>query len=253
VLLGGIGAMTAIISLIFKDSILGFVAGIQLTSNDMIRIGDWIEMPKYSADGTVIDLSLTTVKIQNFDNTVTTVPAYALVTDAFINWRGMQKSGGRRIKRSIVIDASDVKLCDEETIEQFRKIELIGDYIDFKLADINDYNSDQNVDMSISINGRHLTNLGTFRAYITEYLKHHPCIRKDMSLMVRQLSSDGSGIPLEIYAFTNTIKWNEYEMIQADIFDHLYSVISEFGLSVYQQPTGQDIRKSFKIDFEKLK
>ena len=245
VLLGGIGAMTAVTTLIFKDAILGFVAGIQLTTNDMIRIGDWIEMPKYSADGTVIDLSLTTVKVQNFDNTVTTIPAYALVSDAFINWRGMEKSGGRRIKRSIFIDASGVRLCDDEMIERFAKIELISSYMEAKLADIISYNSERHIDLSVPVNGRRLTNLGTFRAYISEYLKRHPGIHQNMILMVRQLKAESNGIPLEIYAFTNTIKWTEYEGIQSDIFDHLYSVIAEFGLSVYQHPSGSDVRSAF--------
>lgn len=246
VLLGGIGALTAVISLIFKDSILGFVAGIQLTANDMIRIGDWIEIPKYSADGTVIDLSLTTVKVQNFDNTISSVPAYVLVSDSFINWRGMEKSGGRRIKRAIYIDASNVKLCDKEMLNKYRKMELLKEYIDIKLYDIDSFNTENNVDVSESVNGRHLTNLGTFRAYIIEYLKQHHNIRKDMTLMVRQLKYDGNGIPLELYAFTNTVEWDEYEKIQADIFDHLYSVVTEFGLSVYQQPSGQDIRAFIK-------
>ncbi|HAN21685.1 MAG: mechanosensitive ion channel protein MscS [Clostridiales bacterium GWF2_36_10] len=244
VLLGGIGALTAIISLIFKDAILGFVAGIQLTANDMIRIGDWIEMPKHSADGIVIDLSLTTVKVQNFDYTVTAVPAYSLVSDSFINWRGMEKLGGRRIKRSFNIDTEGVKLCENDMLNKLRKITLINEYIDNKLVEINDYNNELGADMTTLVNGKHLTNLGTFRIYIYEYLKKNPHIRKDMPLMVRQLKYEGEGIPLELYAFTNTIKWEEYEGIQADIFDHLYSVISEFELSIYQQPTGRDIRIS---------
>ncbi|PKM63356.1 MAG: mechanosensitive ion channel protein MscS [Firmicutes bacterium HGW-Firmicutes-21] len=242
VLLGGVGAMTAVITLVFKDAILGFVAGIQLTTNDMIRIGDWIEMPKYSADGTVVDLSLTTVKVQNFDNTLTTVPAYALVSDAFVNWRGMENSGGRRIKRAIFIDAAGVRLCDDEMIERFKKMHLLKDYMESKLTDVTSYNNELHIDMSVPVNGRRLTNLGTFRAYISEYLKNHSAIHSDMILMVRQLKTESSGIPLEIYAFTNTTKWTEYERIQADIFDHLYSVISEFGLTVYQQPSGSDIR-----------
>ncbi|MDD4164005.1 MAG: mechanosensitive ion channel [Eubacteriales bacterium] len=246
VLIGGIGALTAVISLIFKDAILGFVAGIQLTSNDMIRIGDWIEMPRYSADGTVTDLSLTTVKVRNFDNTITTVPAYALVSDSFINWRGMAESGGRRIKRSIMVDAATVRLCDDEMISKFKRIGLISGYMESKLNEIAEYNKKLDFDTSLHINSRHLTNLGTFRAYITEYLKHHPDIRSDMTLMVRQLGYEGEGIPIELYAFTNTTKWSEFEMIQSNIFDHLYSVISEFGLSVYQKPSGSDLRKSVK-------
>lgn len=246
VLLGGIGAMTAVTSLIFKDAILGFVAGVQLTSNDMVRIGDWIEMPKYSADGTVVDLSLTTVKVENFDKSITTIPAYAMVSDAFINWRGMVMSGGRRIKRAIYIDAGSVKLCDDSMIERFQKIHLLKGYMEDKLQDIEQYNSTHVFDLSLPVNGRRLTNIGTFRAYITEYLKQHPGIRKDMSMMVRQLSPSGNGIPLEVYAFANTVDWAEYEGIQSDIFDHLYSVAGSFDLTVFQNPSGSDIRAAGK-------
>lgn len=245
VLLGGIGALTAVITLVFKDAILGFVAGIQLTANDMIRIGDWIEMPKYEADGTVIDLSLTTVKVQNFDNSVTSVPAYALVSDSFINWRGMEKTGARRIKRALYIDVSGIRLCDDQMLEKFSKIELIKSYIQTKTQEINEYNQKNNTDLSVPVNGRHLTNLGIFRIYIIEYLKQCSGIHKQMSILVRQLESKGEGIPLEIYAYTNTINWAEYEVIQADIFDHLYSVISEFGLSLYQLPSGNDLKNAF--------
>ena len=245
VLLGGIGALTAVITLVFKDAILGFVAGMQLTANDMIRIGDWIEMPKYSADGTVTDLSLTTVKVQNFDNSVTSVPAYSLVSDSFINWRGMEKAGARRIKRALFIDASGVRLCDDQMLEKLSKIELLKTYIQTKTEEINDYNQKNNTDLSTPVNGKHLTNLGIFRIYIVEYLKQCSGIHKRMSILVRQLESKGEGIPLEIYAYTNTINWAEYEEIQADIFDHLYSVITEFGLSLYQLPSGNDLKNSF--------
>ncbi len=242
VFIGGIGAFTAVTSLIFKDAILGFVAGIQLSSNDMLRIGDWIEIPKYFADGTVIDLSLTTVKVENFNRTITAVPAYALISDAFINWRSMVNSGGRRIKRAIYIDASGVKLCDDEMLKRLRKIYLIENYMDAKQKEIDIYNSSLNADLSVFVNGRRMTNIGTFRAYIIAYLKQHPGIQGDTT-MVRQLESSGDGIPLEIYAFANTVKWVEYEGIQADIFDHLYSIAQEFGLTVYQHPTGSDFRK----------
>lgn len=242
VFIGGIGAFTAVTSLIFKDAILGFVAGIQLSANDMLRIGDWIEIPKYYADGTVIDLSLTTVKVENFNRTITAVPAYALVSDAFINWRSMVNSGGRRIKRAIYIDASGVKFCDDEMLKRLRKIYLLENYMDAKLKEIDIYNTGLNVDLSVFVNGRRLTNIGTFRAYIMEYLKQHPGIHED-TVMVRQLESNGDGIPLEIYAFANTVKWTEYEGIQADIFDHLYSIAQEFGLTVYQHPAGSDFRK----------
>lgn len=223
VLIGGISAMTAVTSIVFKDPILGFVAGIQLTSNDMIRIGDWIEVPKYSADGTIVDLTMTTVKVQNFDNTITSIPAYTLVSDSFINWRGMTNSGGRRIKREIYIDVSGIRLCNTEMLGQLEKLGLIKDLLNEERGS--------------------LTNIGMFRAYISEYLKRHPGIRGDMIIMVRQLSAEGSGVPLEIYAFTNTTDWQKYEDIQSDIFEHLYSVVKEFGLSVYQRPSGNDIRE----------
>ena len=246
VMLGGIGAMTAVTSLVFKDSILGFVAGIQLTTNDMIRIGDWIEMPKYSADGDVIELSLTTVKVQNFDKTITTIPAYALVSDAFINWRGMVSTGGRRIKRAIYIDAGTIKLCDDKLIERFEKIALLKNYMHQKSEELDEYNNTNSVDMSEPVNGRRLTNIGTFRAYITEYLKHHKGIHKDMTMMVRQLAPTDNGVPLEVYAFTNTTVWREYEGIQSDIFDHLLAVAPRFELSVFQHPSSHDIRYSIE-------
>ncbi|AEG59118.1 mechanosensitive ion channel family protein [Desulforamulus ruminis] len=246
VLLGGIGAMTAVTTLVFKDSILGFVAGIQMTSNDMIRIGDWIEMPKYAADGIVIDLSLNTVKVENFDKTITFIPAYALVSDAFKNWRGMQASGGRRIKRAIYIDAGSVNLCSDAMIERFRRMELLKDYIEEKLQEVEEYNLKGNIDLSEPVNGRRLTNIGTFREYMRAYLKRHPGIHKEMTLMVRQLPAEGQGIPLEIYAFANTVQWVDYEGIQSDIFDHLFAAAPRFGLSVFQQPSGQDIRSALE-------
>lgn len=244
VLLSGVGAMTAVTSLIFKDSILGFVAGIQLTSNDMVRIGDWIEVPKHSADGSVIEISLTTVKVRNFDNTITTIPAYSLVSDSFINWRGMRSSGGRRIKRAIYIDATYVKLCDENMLEKYERIYLLKDYIQRKKEEIEEYNSQHKFDISVPVNGRRLTNLGTFRAYVYEYIKQHHKIRKDMTIMVRQLATENNGIPLEIYAFTNTVEWVEYEAIQSDIFDHLYSIVTEFDLAVFQNISGNDLRNT---------
>jgi len=239
VLIGSLGAMTAVTSIVFKDAILGFVAGIQLTSNDMIKIGDWIDIPKSSANGTVIDLTMTTVRVRNFDNSISLIPAYSLVSDAFINWRGLQSSGGRRIKREMFINASGVRLCDDEMLARFKKIELIRDYISLKNEEIVKYNAAH--DMSEPVNGRSLTNIGTFRVYILEYLKNHPGIHKNMTLMVRQLDAGDSGIPLEIYAFANTVDWVEYENIQSDIFDHLYSIVEHFGLSVYQRPSGHDI------------
>ena len=244
VMLGGIGALTAVTSLVFKDAILGFVAGIQLTSNDMIRIGDWIEMPKYSADGDVIELSLTTVKVQNFDKTITTIPAYAMISDSFINWRGMESTGGRRIKRAIRIDSGTIKLCDDELIARFEKIVLLKRYMKQKRDEIAEYNENNSFDLSEPANGRRLTNIGTFRAYITEYLKNHNGIHKDMTIMVRQLAPTDDGVPLEIYAFTNTTEWKKYESIQADIFDHLFAVAPRFELSIYQHPSSDDINKA---------
>lgn len=242
VLITGLGATTAITSLIFKDAILGFVAGIQLTSNDMIRIGDWIEMPGSNADGTVIDLTIMTVKVRNFDNTITSIPAYTLISQAFINWRGMSMSGGRRIKRAIYIDSATVKLCDMEMLERFRNIALIAHYIDEKVAELTKYNRSISADTSDPVNGRRLTNIGTFRAYVTAYLKENPNINHDMIVMVRQIAPDDRGIALEVYAFTDTTEWVKYENIQSDIFDHLYAVAREFELEIYQKPSGSDIR-----------
>ena len=243
VLLGGIGAMTAVTSLIFKDAILGFVAGIQLTGNDMVRIGDWIEVPNYSANGTVVDMSLTTVKVENFDNTITTVPAYAMITNAFINWRGMEESGGRRIKRSVYINVSDVRFVEDKDLDHYQEIDLIADYIKSRRDEIKEDNQKRAQGSNLEMNTRRLTNLGTFRVYVEEYLKHHPEIRDDTTLMVRQLGTEGQGIPLEIYAFAHTTDWAKYEGIQSNIFDHLYAIASEFGLTLFQQPSGNDVRK----------
>lgn len=242
VLLGGIGAMTAVTSLIFKDAILGFVAGIQLTGNDMIHIGDWIEMPGQLADGTVVDLSLTTVKVENFDKSITAIPAYSLISGAFINWRGMEMAGGRRIKRSFFIDASTVRIADEALLARFQKMALIQDYIAEKQAELARYNSEHSFDMAEPVNGRRITNIGTFRAYIFAYLKQHPGIHPQMTTIVRQLNPEASGVPLEIYAFANTTQWAQYESIQSDIFDHIYAVAREFDLCIYQQPSGNDMR-----------
>lgn len=243
VLLGGIGAMTAVTSLIFKDAILGFVAGIQLTGNDMVRIGDWIEVPNYSANGTVVDMSLTTVKVENFDNTITTVPAYAMITNAFINWRGMEESGGRRIKRSVYINVSDVRFVEDKDLDHYQEIDLIADYIKSRRDEIKEDNQKRAQGSNLEMNTRRLTNLGTFRIYVEEYLKHHPEIRDDTTLMVRQLGTEGQGIPLEIYAFAHTTDWAKYEGIQSNIFDHLYAIAPEFGLTLFQQPSGNDVRK----------
>jgi len=243
-ILSGIGALTAVILLVFKDSLLGLVAGIQLSSNDMIRLGDWIEMPKYGANGDVIDISLNTVKVENSDKTITTIPTYALVSDSFKNWRGMTESGGRRINRSIYIDITSIDFCTEEMLEEFEKIDCLTDYIRNKRHEIVSYNSENNGDTLNPVNGKRLTNIGTFRAYIQSYLKNNPKIHKEMVQLVRQLPPGEYGLPLNIYAFTNDTEWANYENIQSDIFDHLLAVVPQFGLRVFQKPTGYDSRLS---------
>lgn len=243
ILLSGIGAIAAVFSFVFKDTILGFIAGIQLTSNDMLRIGDWIEMAKYGADGDVIDITLNTVKVQNFDKTIVSIPAYALVSDSFKNWRGMMEFGGRRIKRSIYIDVNSIGFCTPDMIEKFKKIRYLEDYMTEKEAEIKEYNKRYSEDSNLLINGRHMTNIGTFRIYITEYLNHHSGLHKEMSVMVRQLPPAEHGLPIEIYAFTNNTNWDNYERVQADIFDHIFSVAEEFGLRIFQNPTGYDVKQ----------
>ncbi len=242
-MLGGIGAFAAVFSFVFKDSILGFIAGIQLTSNDMLRIGDWIEMTKYGADGNVIDITLNTVKIQNFDKTIVTIPAYAFVSDSFKNWRGMTEFGGRRIKRSINIDVNSIRLCTPQLLDKFKKINYLKDYIEQKEIEINHYNAEQNIDNQIDINGRYLTNIGTFRIYVQSYLKNNAKLLRNMPIMVRQLPPTENGLPLEIYAFSKEIEWTVYETIQADIFDHILSVVEEFDLRIFQSPTGHDMKQ----------
>jgi len=241
VFLSGIGAMTAIILLIFKDSILGLVAGFQLSANKMVRIGDWIEMPKYGADGDVIDVTLNTVKIQNWDKTITTIPTYALISDSFKNWRGMSESGGRRIKRSFNIDMSSIKFCDNEMLERFGKFKSISAYIKLKDEEIIKSNREKGVDTSSPADRRNLTNIGTFRAYLYSYLKNHPKIHQNMTLLVRQLPPSANGLPIEIYVFSNDQDWVIFENIQSDIFDHILAVLPEFDLAVFQNPSGKDI------------
>ncbi|WP_341348754.1 mechanosensitive ion channel domain-containing protein [Paenibacillus sp. FSL H3-0469] len=241
ILLSGLGALSAVLMLVFKDSILGLVAGVQLSSNDMVRVGDWIEMPKYNADGNVIDITLNTVKVMNFDKTITMIPSYALISDSFKNWRGMEASGGRRMKRSVCIDTSSICFCTKEMIEEFRKVHYLSDYIMTRLDEINSYNIEHHINMESKVNGRQLTNIGVFREYVQEYLRNHPKIHKDMTLIVRQLEAGDSGLPLEIYAFSNETTWGVYESVQSDIFDHIFAVIPLFGLRVFQNPTGQDI------------
>ncbi|AOZ92696.1 mechanosensitive ion channel family protein [Paenibacillus crassostreae] len=241
IILSGLGALSAVLMLIFKDSILGLVAGIQLSSNDMVRVGDWIEMPKYNADGDVIDITLNTVKVMNFDKTITMIPSYALISDSFKNWRGMQVSGGRRIKRCIYIDTSSIHFCTEEMIEEFKKIHFLSEYITTRVSEIEEYNTDNQINTSNKVNGRQLTNIGVFRVYIHQYLKNHPKINKQMTLLVRQLAPGDSGLPMEIYAFSNDTDWAVYESIQSDIFDHIYAVAPALGIRLFQSPTGYDI------------
>ncbi len=228
------GAISAVLLLMFKDTIMGFVASIQVTSNDMVRIGDWITMPKYGADGDVLQINLTTVKVQNFDKTITTIPTYALISDSFQNWRGMQKSGGRRIKRAIFIKQSTIRFIKENEIEEFKKIQSLTNYIDHRQKDIEKNNARINADKSLLINGRNLTNAGLFRKYIDNYLANNSGTNKKMTMMTRQLAPTAQGLPIEIYAFTNTIKWTEYEHIMADIFDHLIAAATYFDLEIYE-------------------
>jgi miniconductance mechanosensitive channel len=242
IFLSGIGALSAVFMLVFKDSLLGLVAGIQLTANDMVRVGDWIEMPKYGADGDIIDISLNTVKVQNWDKTITSIPSYALISDSFINWRGMQTSGGRRIKRSLFIDTSSISFCTEEMIERFKNIHYLSNYIISREHEIEEFNKKNEINRSNPVNGRALTNIGVFRAYISNYLQNHSGINQEMTLMVRQLAPTEHGLPLEIYAFSNDVRWGVYETIQADIFDHLFAVAQEFGLRIFQNPTGHDLK-----------
>ena len=236
------GGLTAVILLIFKDVILGLVAGIQLTSNNMVARGDWIEMPKYGADGDVIDMTLTTVMVKNWDKTITTIPAYALISDSFKNWRGMEESGGRRIKRSFNIDMNSIIFVDEELLKKFEKFEFLKDYLKEKTKEIKDFNKTKNIDTNELINGRRLTNIGTFRAYIISYLRNHPKIHSDMTFLVRHLAPTEHGLPIEIYVFSNDQIWAHYEAIQADIFDHVLAVIPEFDLRIFQNPTGADFQ-----------
>jgi len=243
VLLGGLGAMAAVLMLVFKDTILGFVASIQLSANKMVNVGDWISMPKYNADGDVIDISLNTVKVQNWDKTIATVPTYALVSESFNNWKGMEESGGRRIKRSINIDMKSVDFLNEEQIQKFSKYHLLRDYIVGKEKEISDYNKALKLDEDTVTNGRKMTNLGTFRMYLENYLHNHPKIHQEMTFLVRYLQASEKGLPLEIYVFSNDQAWANYEAIQADIFDHILAIMPEFGLSVFQNPTGDDFQK----------
>ncbi|MFA7136655.1 MAG: mechanosensitive ion channel domain-containing protein [Bacteroidales bacterium] len=232
--IAGLGAGSAILMLIFKDSILGFVASLQVSANDMVRIGDWITMPKYGADGDVIQITLTTVKVRNFDKTITTLPPYALVSDSFQNWRGMQETGGRRLKRSVHIKQSTIRFIRPDELEHLYKIELISEYVKTKVKEIDKYNKENSVDKSLLINGRNLTNIGLYRQYIYNYLKSHPKVHKELLLIVRQLQPNEKGMPLELYFFTATTAWVEYEAIVSDIFDHITSAAVYFELELFE-------------------
>lgn len=237
------GGITAVVLLVFKDTILGFVASIQLAAHDMVRIGDWIEMPKYDANGDVIDVNIHTVKVQNFDRTFSNVPTYALISDSFINWRGMMESGGRRIKRSLYIDMNSIRFCTPEMLERFAEIELLQDYITAKEEEIRAYNASHIKQHPEQwVNGRHQTNIGVFRAYVSNYLRRHPLIHQDMTFLVRHLQPTPQGLPLEIYVFSKKQDWADYEGIQADIFDHLLAALPHFDLRLFQEPSGFDWR-----------
>ena len=242
ILFSGLGALSAVLLLVFKDAILGLVAGIQLSTNNMLSVGDWLEMPKYGADGDVIDIALTTVKVQNWDKTITTIPTYALISDSFKNWRGMSEAGGRRIKRSVLLEISGIRFLDAEMLEHLKKSNLLSTYLEEKMKKIARANGDKPEEMPINLNARKLTNVGTFRAYLVSYLRAHPGIHSDLGLIVRQLEPTGEGLPIQIYAFTNTTDWNEYEAIQSDIFDHVLAILPEFRLRAHEAPTGHDVR-----------
>lgn len=244
--LTGIGALSAVLLLVFKDSLLGLYASFLVTANDMVRIGDWIEMPKYGADGDVIDISLNTVKIQNWNKTVSTVPTYALVADPVKNWRGMSESGGRRIKRAIHIDMHTVRFCTPEMLNRFEKYEHVAAYLAERRKEVEAYNQEHGVDTGQILNGRQLTNLGTFRAYVIGYLRNHPSIHPDMTFLVRQLAPTDRGLPLEIYVFSSDQVWANYEAIQSDIFDHIIAAVGEFDLSVFQTASGRDFQQLVK-------
>ena len=242
-LLSGLGAMAAILMLVFKDTILSLVASVQLTSNDMLRVGDWIEMPQLNADGDVIDIALHTVKVQNWDKTITTIPTWKLISESYKNWRGMQQSGGRRIKRSLYLDQTSVRFLAEDERAALKRFALIDPYLDAKRAELEAWNRELLAAGKDPVNTRRVTNVGTFRAYVESYLRSHPRIHDGMTLLVRQLQPTATGLPLEIYCFTRTVAWAEYEAIQADVFDHLIAILPEFGLRLFQQPSGLDVAR----------
>ncbi len=240
-LLSGVGALTAVLMLVFKDTILSFVSSLQITSNDLFKIGDWVEAPQFGADGDVVDIALHTVKIQNWDKTISIIPTHKLIDSSFKNWRGMSDSGGRRIKRSINIDMNSIHFCNTDEINQFKSISVISDYINKKIKEIDGHNSA--IDSNNIINGRSLTNVGTYREYVKAYLRENSNIHKDMTFLVRQLAPTEKGLPIEIYVFSNNTNWVDYEGIQSDIFDHLIASLSQFNLRIYQYPSGVDFQK----------
>ena len=239
----GLGTMAAVLLLIFKDTILGFVASIQLSANNMVKLGDWVTVPKHNADGTVIDITLNTVKVQNWDKTIATIPTYTLVSESFSNWKGMEESGGRRIKRSVLIDVNTIKFCDEAMLHRFEKFDLIRDYVVEKEKELRNYNKGKNLADEDFISGRHQTNIGIFRKYLEVYLRQHPNVHQDMTFLVRQLQPTSEGLPIEIYVFSSLQEWAKYEAVQADIFDHIMAVVPEFELRVFQKLSGTDISR----------
>lgn len=243
ILLSGLGAMAAVLMLIFQDTLLSLVASVQITSNDIIRVGDWVEMPQLNADGDVIDIALHTVKVQNWDKTITTIPTKRFITDSFKNWRGMQESGGRRIKRSLYLDQNSVHFLSADEQAGLRRFRLLDSYLKAKESELLSWNAQLEESARLPVNSRQLTNIGTFRAYVEQYLRHHPEIRQDMTLLVRQMAPTADGLPLELYCFTSTTAWARYEAIQSDIFDHLLAILPEFGLRVFQHPSGADLRE----------
>ncbi|MBT7012134.1 MAG: mechanosensitive ion channel, partial [Planctomycetes bacterium] len=242
-LLGGLAGAMTVLLLVFKDSIMGLVASVQLSNYDLVRVGDWIEVPSYGADGDVLEVSLHTVKVQNWDKTITTLPTTALVTGGFKNWRGMSESGGRRIKRSISLDMRSVQFVDSDMLARLKQIDYIQDYLNRKTQEVGAWNKEQVVNESSLVNGRRLTNLGTFRAYIEFYLQNHPSISKEMTFLVRQLPPNEKGVPIQLYVFSTEKRWVQYEAIISDVFDHIIAVIPEFGLRVFQNPTGADFHR----------
>ena len=250
-LLSGLGAMMAVILIVSKDSLQGLVAGIQLVSNDMVRPGDWVEIPQHGADGDVVEITLHTVKVQNWDKTISTVPTYALISEGFKNWRGMEESDGRRIKRSIFLDVSSVRFCQPQMIEHYKSIEIVRDYVERKQAELADHNRAHGINEAVEANGRRMTNVGVFRNYLAAYLKSHPMVNSRMTLIVRQLQPTPQGLPLEVYAFLSEKRWAEYEAIQSDIFDHIFAALPQFGLRAFQAPSGEDIAQAVEAVAER--